>query len=375
MKLAIISHTEHYRTKAGEIVGWGPTISEINHLLGVFDTIYHVAMLHEEKPPPSALPYSSDRVKFVALKPSGGKTLFSKFQTIMQAPTVINTVAKTLKEVDCFQLRTPTGIGVYLIPYLTCFSKKKGWYKYAGNWNQKKPPIGYKLQRWMLLNQSRKVTINGLWSNQAKHCYTFENPCLTDKEIIEGDKVRTQKSTQEPLEFCYVGRLEKPKGVERIIKAFKLLTDSEKQLIGCVHLVGDGSEINYFKTLAKMTGVSFKFYGYLPRHEVFVIYKQSHVFVMPTTASEGFPKVIAEAMNYGCLPIVSNISSIGHYIKHHENGFLLNTVTVNNLLTEIRNVLRLNEVEYHYMIDDQDVMLKKFTFSNYSNRIFKDILN
>lgn len=374
MKLAIISHTEHYKTETGEVVGWGPTISEINFLSTAFDTIYHVAMLHDDNPPPSALPYTSDRIKFVALKPSGGTTFLSKCNTILQAPIVIKTVAKVLKDVDCFQLRTPTGIGVYLIPYLTYFNKKKGWYKYAGNWNQKNPPLGYRLQRWMLLNQSRKVTINGSWHEQPKHCYTFENSCLTDKEIVEGEEVRLQKNIQKPLQFCYVGRLEKPKGVERIINAFKALSENEKQRVGCVHLVGDGSEYNYFVDLAKSSGVTFKFHGFLPRHKVFDIYRQSHVFVMPTTASEGFPKVIAEAMNFGCLPIVSNISSIGHYIKHKDNGFVLNIVTVDNLINEIKEVLNLNEETYHLMINDSDQILVKFTFSHYKNRIINDIL-
>jgi hypothetical protein len=116
MKLAIISHTEHYKTEAGEIVGWGPTITEINYLLNSFETIYHVAMLHPGCPPPSALPYSSDRVKFVALKPLGGKTIYSKWETIQNAPKVVYTIQKILKKVDCFQLRTPTGIALYLIP-------------------------------------------------------------------------------------------------------------------------------------------------------------------------------------------------------------------------------------------------------------------
>ena len=95
---------------------------------------------------------------------------------------------------------------------------------------------------------------------------------------------------------------------------------------------------------------------------------------MPTTASEGFPKVIAEAMNYGCLPIVSNISSIGHYIKHQQNGFLLNTVTADDLLIEIRKILELNNTDYKTMINNQDKMLIKFTFSHYGNRILNDIL-
>ena len=41
MKLLIISHTEHYRNSLGAIVGWGPTLTEINFLATVFDEIYH----------------------------------------------------------------------------------------------------------------------------------------------------------------------------------------------------------------------------------------------------------------------------------------------------------------------------------------------
>jgi hypothetical protein len=71
MKLAIISHTEHYKTQEGVIVGWSPTVNEINHLLHVFDEIYHVAMLKEGAPPPSVMAYSSNKIKFIPLPALG----------------------------------------------------------------------------------------------------------------------------------------------------------------------------------------------------------------------------------------------------------------------------------------------------------------
>ena len=43
--VAIISHTQHYCDKNGEIVGWEPTIREINQLCDIFDLVYHVAPL------------------------------------------------------------------------------------------------------------------------------------------------------------------------------------------------------------------------------------------------------------------------------------------------------------------------------------------
>lgn len=375
MTLAIISHTEHYKLADGTVVGWGPTVTEITHLLDVFDTIYHVAMFQDTEAPASALPYLSDRIVFVPLPALGGKTIGAKLQLVWKAPRVLRSINKTLKQVDWFQFRGPTGIGVYVIPFLALMIKKPGWFKYAGNWNQEKPPLGYGLQRWMLKQQSRKVTINGRWDKQPMHCLTFENPCLTDKELIEGEALGKQKSVDGMLTCCFVGRLEKPKGVERIIKAIGRLTMEEKKRINIVHLVGDGPDRDYFKALAEKSGVEFAFHGFLAREQVFEIYKESHIFLMPTTASEGFPKVIAEAMNFGCLPIVSNISSIGQYIKNMETGICLDDVTSDVLKCAIRDLWSLDNHQFRDILTHQRRIVEKFSFTHYNHRIKTEIIS
>ena len=38
-KLVIISHTRHYYSQNREIVGWEPTIREINYISKLFDSI------------------------------------------------------------------------------------------------------------------------------------------------------------------------------------------------------------------------------------------------------------------------------------------------------------------------------------------------
>ena len=85
MKLAIISHTPHYQ-KNGKISGWGSTIREVNHLIKLFDEIYHIAPLHSEESPDSSIEYQSDKIKFIALKPYGGESLGQKFSIISTAP-------------------------------------------------------------------------------------------------------------------------------------------------------------------------------------------------------------------------------------------------------------------------------------------------
>ncbi|MCT4628402.1 glycosyltransferase [Winogradskyella sp.] len=371
MKLTIISHTEHYKLEDGTIVGWGPTITEINFLSQIFDEIYHVAMFHDVKAPESSLPYTSNKIKFVPIKPSGGHSVLDKIKVALSAPTVVKMVNSVLKKSDCFQLRTPTGIGVFLIPYLTLFSKKKGWYKYAGNWSQESPPLGYALQRFMLKHQSRKVTINGHWQNQKKHCLTFENPCLTDSDLKEGIQVRSTKNNNGLINFCYAGRLEREKGVERIIKAFNSLDDTMSNKVGQVHLIGNGSEIEYFKSLTVTSKINFVFHGFLPTDKLFQIYKASHFFLMPTTASEGFPKVIAEAMNFGCLPIVSNISSIGQYVTEEVNGFLIQPVNENQVKNNIEKALLMPNEKYRSFVFNCKLIVKKFSYPYYVDRIKK----
>ena len=186
-KLCIISHTEHYYTASGELVGLASTVMEINHLTALFDEIVHVAVLHPEIAPNNTMPYFSERIKFVALAPTGGKGILQKLKVLFRAPKILSTIQDVLKSCDVFQFRAPTGMGVFVLPYLIYISKKRGWYKYAGNWKQPNAPWSYRWQRWLLVKQSQWVTINGVWPDQPAHCLSFENPCLTDNEYKEGE--------------------------------------------------------------------------------------------------------------------------------------------------------------------------------------------
>lgn len=370
MKLTIISHTEHYQTPDGSIVGWGPTISEINYLASHFETITHVAMLHKGEVPPSALPYESSNIKFVALPVLGGKSVLSKLKMLFYIPKIISVVSKELKTTDVFQLRTPTGIGVFLIPFLTLFVKKKGWYKYAGNWNQENPPLGYRLQRWMLKKQSRIVTINGKWENQPKNIIAFENPCLTEKDIEIGKKLTESKTLLDKINYCFVGGLNTNKGIDRIVDAFKEI-DTPK--IGTLHVVGDGVLRKTIKEKAKGLSINCILHGSLPKEQVVEIYKQSHFIILPSQ-SEGFPKVIGEAMNYGCVPIVSDVSCIGQYVIEGINGYLINPITTDEIKKSIEKSVNISDKSFEMYLKGNYKRATIFTYDYYLKQIQNKII-
>ena len=64
--------------------------------------------------------------------------------------------------------------------------------------------------------------------------------------------------------------------------------------------------------------------GLLNRKDIFKIYSQSHILIL-LSKTEGFPKVVAEAAVFGCVPVVSNFNGISEIIEHGNNGFIMNS--------------------------------------------------
>lgn len=371
--LVIISHTEHYKARNGEIFGLGSTVAEINHLLNIFDFITHVGMLHDIPVPPNTLPYKSNKVTFKAIPAMGGPGMRNKLSILIKAPKVIKVVKESLENADYFQFRAPTGIGVFIIPYLILFCKNKnGWFKYAGNWKQQNAPLAYSFQRWLLKKQSKKVTINGFWDNQPSQCLSFENPCLDSDEIQNGQMIIKHKKFSVPLNLCFIGRVEPEKGVDLIIDTLSRFSKKNALKIKSVHFVGDGKNIELYRKKTRELPIEMIFHGMLTRKKVHELYETSHAILLPSK-SEGFPKVIAEAINYGCLPIVSNVSSIGHYIIDGGNGFLLNELTVNELTKQLLRLTLLSEEEFKRIASIPESFMERFSYNYYNNRLLTDI--
>lgn len=371
MKLAIISHTEHFLDE-GKPVGWGATVREINNLTKIFSKVIHLAPLHKGKAPDSALGYTSDKIEYIPLHPSGGQTLLAKSRIFTTAPGNFLIIHRKITEADYVQFRGPTNLGIYIIPYLSYRKRPLKWFKYAGNWAQENPPASYAFQRWWLKSnlQNSIVTVNGKWPNQEPHVLSFENPCITEEEYREAKVCASNKDFTQKLIISFVGRVEEAKGVGRIIEAFKNFKGDQ---IEKIIFVGGGPEKSSLENKAKELSVNFEFTGPLNRYKITDVYKTAHILLFPSTASEGFPKVIAEAGAYGCVPIVSNISSIGQYVKNNKNGILLEEVDPEYILNVFIQLLE-DRNKLKYLSSNIVNIAEAFTFENYNYRITHDVI-
>ncbi len=367
-KLVIISHTEHYKDFENQILGLGSTVNEINFLADYWQEIVHVACLHDSKPNKNAVHYSKSNIKFVAIPPFGGKKIIDKILIFFKIPRIIRQVQISIKDSTEVQLRLPTSIGLFLLPLFSIFISRKFtlWVKYAGDWNELNPPISNRIQRWWLNKNfaNCKVTINGFWQNQPKHCLSFENPCLNLIDIEIGKCVAENKNFNKPFVFAFVGRLDSEKGVDEIIESLKKIPINS---IEKVHFIGDGEKLELYKKETLFLEDKVTFHGFLDKLKVHEILKQSHFFLLPSK-SEGFPKVIAEACCYGAIPIVSNVGSISHYVND-SNGFIwdINSgLTFNKIIEKATNS---NSIVLKEKSIAGIELAKKFTFVNYVQKL------
>lgn len=318
--LLIISDTAMWQVN-GEISVFEPTLREVEWLGGMFKSITWIGYGCPGVPKTFARATNNSNIEFVLLPHArGGKTFFEKLKILPFIPRLIFIMLRHLRKHTFVHTRGPSVPALLAILFSNFDNTRKYWHKYAGNWIQDPAPKAYGLQRFLLKHNQHKVSVNGFWSDNPANFVNLENPCLTNTELEEANKIAQNKSLRSAFTICFVGGLVKAKGIFEFIDALALIEDKTK--IEKVLIAGDGSEHELVKLKAKLIPIPIHFLGNIKRDALNTVYTDSDIIVLPS-ATEGFPKVIAEAAAFGCIPIVTNVSSIGQYIVDKRNGMLL----------------------------------------------------
>lgn len=374
-KFLIVSDTAVSRGPNNEYLAFEPVAREIENFYPLFESITWIASEY----PSSDSSYNRREIKdakvnYILTPRVGGPGLVNLLLILKEYIRLIFLVRKEIKKADFIHSRGPAHAAIICALWSFVYRKDKVyWHKFAGNWAQKNPPKSYGFLRWLLKRANHtSVTINGHWPDQKPNQLTFENPCLTKEEREIGKKSIEQKDYSGKLEFVFVGRLEDPKGVQRILN---VLSDIRSHRVGTIHLVGDGPKRKVYEQFVrdnKMDNVVF--HGYMSRQDINKLLSKSHVFLLPSSASEGFPKVIAEAANYGLIPVVSDVSSIAQYIIEGKTGFVVKNADENILKEKLLYLIGMSADKFNIIALNAYSMAQDFTYDHYNDRIIKDIL-
>ena len=203
----------------------------------------------------------------------------------------------------------------------------KPWYNFG-------TPIGKLiLKKWF-----RKLDYKIAVSNPAME---FINKYFPDKYDIIPNGVDTNhfRPDVEPLEeyldgklnIVFIGRLEKRKGLDYLLEAYRQVKQviPESRLI----VVGPGIRLRkkYERRVARngikdVTFVGFASYDDLPRY-----YKTADIVCCPATGWESFGIVLIEAMAVGTPVVASDISGYASVLTHEDEGLLVPPKSVSKL--------------------------------------------
>jgi glycosyltransferase involved in cell wall biosynthesis len=152
----------------------------------------------------------------------------------------------------------------------------------------------------------------------------FGVPALptTPRMVISEEDIfpRTDTCGGEFIRLVNVGSLNHDKAQHLLIEAFASLAPRHPRLR--LTIAGSGERMDELVALTKSLGISdvVEFTGYIEDTEtLYDIYRESDIFVL-SSVSEGFPRVLYEAMTLGLPIITTSCGGIGHLIADGVNG-------------------------------------------------------
>ena len=344
MTFCIISHVLHTE-KDNIFFAYSPYVNEMNIWLKYVDNVIIVAPKSDFKLNPIHASYQQDHIHFVEAKKFSTLSFLGILEALAAVPSNCWYIFKAMRKADHIHLRCPGNIGLLGCIVQIGFPKKKKSAKYAGNWDPKsKQPLSYRLQKWILnnpfLTKNMQVLVYGEWENQSKNILPFFTATYSESEKMEVQP----RALEKPIQFIFVGSFTKGKQPLYAIQLIKKIKENGTNV--CLFLIGEGTERNALETFIKENNlesiVTIK--GNQTREDIKNFYQNSHFLLLPSK-SEGWPKVVAEAMFWGCVPIATKVSCIPTMLDNGNRGILLSE----NSHQDAKQIVQLcnNQKEYN----------------------------
>lgn len=173
-----------------------------------------------------------------------------------------------------------------------------------------------RLNHRILVSEGLKKWLIPLYQKEAYPNEYFERISVIEHSVQFPSEGFIQKDLS-TLRILFIGR-------DSIEKRFPLFLEIGKRLQllqkkSEVHIIGPKQE-----DYPEFDTNGFFWHGEIvERNKIEEIYRKIN-FIILTSSSEGFPKVLAEAMAFSCIPIATQVGDIEQHIASEINGYLTN---------------------------------------------------
>ena len=322
MKFLIISHVEHIQDE-DKIYGYGPYVKEMNLWLKYVDEVRIVAPIKKGKPDPIDLAYVHEKIRFDKVPVFNLVTNAAKIKTVLTLPYIFMRIFFAMMWAEHIHLRCPGNMGLLGAVAQMFFPKKIKTVKYAGNWDPKsQQPRSYRMQKSIIsnvsLSKNMQVLVYGAWPDQSTNIKEFFTATYRDSE----KKELLPRNLEDEIRLVFVGALSPGKRPMIALKAVEELLSHGVN--ARLDLMGEGGQRGDLEAYIKEKSLEKQVTLHGNQSSDFVKAKfQNAHFLILMSKSEGWPKVVAEAMFWGAIPITSNVSCVNYMIGEGSRGALV----------------------------------------------------
>jgi glycosyltransferase involved in cell wall biosynthesis len=260
-------------------------------------------------------------------------------------------------------LRCPGYIGLLgcLIQILFPFKVKSA--KYAGNWDwASNQPASYRLQQRILrntfLSKKIQVLVYGEWKDKTKNIVPAFT--ATYSEVLKTDFVKP--NLHECINLLFVGTLSTGKRPELCLEVLSQIKSKgyKVKLTFC----GNGPLYKLIEEESFKMGLNndVVILGNLNANDLVNQYINSHFLILPSK-SEGWPKVLAEAMWWGVIPVATSISCVPQMLGDGTRGVIVQPdpeEITNRIIEVIQSDLFYSKLSKSGLVWSRNYTIEKF---------------
>lgn len=369
MKFLIVSNAPIIK-KQGKLFAYSPYVKEMGIWAKCADEVAFCCPKWENENSlfVSEIPFRTHKIFW--LSDFDIKSVKSKFKAFFQILYNFCILFKAMIWADHIHLRCPGNVGLLASIVQIFFFWKIKTAKYAGNWDPKaKQPLTYKLQRWLLSNtfltRNMQVLVYGEWPNQSKNVKPFFTATYKAEET---NVPIVQRSFKHKINFLFVGTLS---GGKRPLYAIQLVQKLHENGFDVnLDILGEGKKRDKISEycFANNLGSCVTLHGNKEIEFVKELYKTSHFLILPSK-SEGWPKVVAEAMFWGCVPLSTAISCVPFMLDKGKRGCVL-SLKLKDDVQQITALLN-DEKKYHEISKNASEWSRQYTTDYFEKEIVK----
>lgn len=276
---------------------------------------------------------------------------------------------------DAVHVPLPSHLGLPAV-ILSWIIGKSLYVRHCGNWLAPKSMVE-KFIKWFMENTpgKRRVYLATGGSNISPSLRNKEIDWIFSSSIWEAElqhSVQGKEIGKGKIKLIHVARQELAKGAIIIVEALPILLNNGFD-VGLT-IVGEGVGVPIIKKRVKELQLEeyIEFTGKLNHDGVLQKLNQSSIFCYPTSASEGFPKVVLEAMSMGIPIVTTPVSILQTLIPQSCAGLLIERADP-ILVAEKVIYLISNPIVYSSMSMNGITKAKDYTLESWSNQIFEKL--